>query len=201
MSKQGGKGKFPPRSQRYLDDDEDDIDASQRPKMRTNLPEADLGDPLWVTYGVNPNLPFRAKVEKLLIGWELDVDDIASALGESDVDRVAQVVADVKASWASLGSGLSTEQRVIERGRMLSELIDLKRQLEVLNATSPDYKHLQLQVTILERMAKLRGIDVDKKEAEETAKEDPVEKAINSLSPEALKALHTRLSRPPGQSS
>lgn len=193
MSK--GKNQFPERSQRFLDEDEDDDDFSPQERGgKKQAPAFVSTDPLWLTYGINPALPFRTKVEKLMVGWEMDADAIAKILEEDDSERTERTISEIREGWVRLGSSLTDDEREIERGRMISELNDLKRQAEMLNTQSPDYKHLQLQVSITERIAKLRGIEVDKKDtSKDDEAADPVEHAINSLSPDRLKDLMGRL--------
>lgn len=193
MSK--GRNQFPERSQRFLDEDDDDDGFNPQDRGgKKQAPAFESTDPLWLTYGINPALPFRTKVEKLMVGWEMDADAIAKILEEDDSERTERTISEIREGWVRLGSSLTDEAREIERGRMISELNDLKRQAEVLNTQSPDYKHLQLQVSITERIAKLRGIEVDKKDtSKDDEAADPVEHAINSLSPERLKDLMGRL--------
>lgn len=185
------------------ENDEDDLVLDPSPNKRKHLPQdesarstfANVDDPLWLVYSINPNLPFRHKVEKLLIGWNMTPVEIARVLKEEDVSRVEKLVEEIESYWSDLGAGLTDEARQKARGRMLAELQALKKQVEQLNEENADYKHLQLMMTILERMAKLRGIEIEKKETppEEEENSDPAVDAINALSPDKLQDLYNRL--------
>lgn len=183
-----------PKRKRGFDEEDDDMDFPL-PGTAASLAVDAEEDPLWSVYKIHPNLPFRTKVEKLLVGWGMEAPEIAAIIKEDDVDRVQRTITEVEQKWTDLGEGLTTEERKKARGKMIAELQELKQQVESLNETSPDYKHLQLKLNILERMARLQGIEIDKKELpKEDEAVNPVDKAINGLSPERLKDLYERLS-------
>jgi CO/xanthine dehydrogenase Mo-binding subunit len=192
----------------FFDEEEEDFAPrkSSRRKGRQEQPPpgpppAPTGD-LWSSYQVNPFWPFRVKVERLLLGWRLDAETIAAVLEEEE-SRVRDTISAIEASWTELGGGLSPEEKAKERGRMIAELQVIAQQLASLNESSPDYKHLQLKANLMGQIAKLKGLEIDKKEAalESDDKPETLEDAIAGLPAERLEALASRLDQPSTESS
>jgi hypothetical protein len=154
----------------------------------------ETGNPLWDAYLINPNLPFRVKVEKLLLGWNLDAGAIAMLVGD-EAERVQSVIDDLQDTWRRLGEGLNTEERKLARGKLIAELLELRSQVDSLNSISADYKHLQLKLTIMERIAKLQGIEVEKREVGDEGLTDPLENAVENMEAGQLAELWKRLSQ------
>lgn len=183
-----------PKKRAFLDEEDDDFDMSldsyESPKP--GVPR-DEGDPLWTIYGVNPGLPFRVKVEQLIIMWDLGVEEIASALGE-EIDRVQSEVTKLNADFMALGDSLDPEQRRLARGKMIKELLKYKAELEQLGPTQ-DSKIINMKINIADKIAKLRGLESEKKEiTDEPSSTNPIDEAMAKMTPEQRRSLLTKLS-------
>lgn len=175
---------FPERSQKYFDEN------PEGEEFEAKLPGVpdDAGDPLWTIYGINPGLPFRIKVEQLIMLWDLDEIEIVNALNE-DHSRVHDMVEELKKGWMALGEGLSDEEKTLARGKMITELLRLKNELERLGPTQ-DSKIINMKISLAEKIAKLRGVEKELKETvEDEVSQDPLNKAISDLSPDAQRTL------------
>lgn len=180
---------LPPRKRRPFDED-DEYDEQQQ-QRRPGVPD-DEEDPLWTIYSVHPGLPFRIKVEQLIVLWELDVPEIASALKE-DEDRVQVEVTRLEAEWMELGSALSDDAKQKARGRAIRELLKYKAELEGLGPTQ-DPKVITMKVKLADQINILRGVEKDnKKVAEEDVDADPIAEALGKLSQDKMRDLLTRL--------
>lgn len=184
------RSNLPPRKKRNFD--EDDEGESFVPK-RPGVPE-DEGDPLWTIYAVNPGLPFRIKVEQLMVMWELDVPEIASALKE-DEDRVQTEVDRLELEWMDLGGTLTDDAKQKARGRAIRELLKYKAELEALGPTQ-DPKIITMKIKIAEQISALRGIERGERKEPSEGSGDPIADALSSLSADKLRDLSARLDRP-----
>jgi phage regulator Rha-like protein len=180
----GQRDRFPKRRP-HLEDGEE----VQSPKP--GVPENEL-DPLWSIYGVNPGLPFRTKVEQLMLIWNLPLDDIASALKEP-ISRVQGSFDELNEEWMRIGEGLTESERQLARGKLIKELMRMKSELDMMGPTQ-DAKVIQMKMNLIERLAKLQGLDTDKPEVQEDdSAANPIEEAMKNLTPEQRRALLARL--------
>jgi hypothetical protein len=151
---------------------------------------------IWVDYGIKPNLPTRVKIEQLLIVYRLSPEDIADVL-EMDLDDVEVHIKTLNSEWASLGRVMTPEERDVARGRMITELIRTKKDIEeaMTGATSADKARLlTLKMNVVNQLTNLQGLGLDKKDVFRPEEEvDPVEAKVNELSEERQKELHERL--------
>lgn len=180
------------RKRREIDEDEESFFGDQPEGRRPGVP-VDDGDPLWTIYAINPGLPTRVKIEKLMVMWELEASEIASILqmGESEV----QVEVDkIERDWMSLGQDLTDDELQKARGKMIKELLQHKSELEGLGPTQ-DTKVITMKIKITEQIAKLRGLDRDRKPAEEEDSANPVAAALAKMTPEQSRTLLDRLGR------
>jgi hypothetical protein len=181
------------RRRREFDDDEEDGSfATDVPGRRPGVPFDD-GDPLWTIYSINPGLPFRVKVEKLMVMWDLGVEEIADALKESE-DRVQTEYDRIQSEWMTLGETLSDDELQKARGKMIKELLQHKAELEGLGPTL-DQTIIKLKITLTEKIAKLRGLERERKAAEDAEPDGSVASALSHLTPERSRELLERLGR------
>lgn len=184
-----------------FDNDEDLVPAQSRTKEKQKrvgekIAQAKDPDahPLWSTYGIMPSLPASVKIEKLLLYGVTDIIEIAE-LTEVDEDIAQETVRRINKKWADMALPLSSDDRLLAKGRLIAEFTELLSQMEQLNAAFPDYKHLQFILSLREKMARLRGIDVDKKPIEDMGapKADHLQTALEGLSEEASRDLVSML--------
>lgn len=181
---------LPPRKKRNFDEDEEgDGFVPKRP----GVPD-DEGDPLWTIYAVNPGLPFRIKVEQLMVMWELDVPEIASALKE-DEDRVQTEVDRLEAEWMDLGGSLSDDAKQKARGRAIRELLKYKSELEALGPMQ-DPKIITMKIKIADQISTLRGIERGERKEAAEGSDDPIGAALGALSADKMRTLMARLDAP-----
>lgn len=171
---------------------DDDLEEETGPKP--GVPE-DESNPLWSIYGIHPGLPFRIIVEKLILLWDLSVSEIISVTKE-EASRVQHTVDDLNRGWVSLGEGLTEDEKVLARGKMIKELLGLKAELEKIQNTQ-DSKVINMKINLAEKIAKLRGVETEKKPVvDETQDElDPIHSAIGKLNPEERRRLHDSLNK------
>lgn len=182
----------PKKGNNFHDEEDDDFIGGLDPAPRPGVP-SDEGDPLWSIYGVNPGLPFRVKVEQLIIMWDLGPEEIAAALNE-DPDKVQAEVTKLNADFMALGDSLDPEQRRLARGKMIKELLKYKAELEQLGPTQ-DSKIINMKINIADKIAKLRGLESEKKEiSDEPTSTNPIDEAMAKMTPEQRRALLTKLS-------
>lgn len=134
------------------------------PKQETSSSKPASGldaERLWETYSIKEDWPSETKIELLIIMWKLKPDQISEILG-LDLTEVQGVVTELENSWRDLGRPLSPEERELERGRQIAELERLRSQLEEAYIINKDPKFLTQKANVLERLAKLRGIEQEK---------------------------------------
>lgn len=148
---------------------------------------------LWEIYSIKSEWPTDKKIELLIIMWKLTVDQIADILGmyEDDVKTQVQQIED---AWRNLGRTLSKEERELERGRQIAELDRLRSQLEEAYIIHKDPKYLIQKANVLERLAKLRGLEQDK-HVEKGEKRDgrTLQEKIDSMPADKNRELLERL--------
>jgi hypothetical protein len=171
---------------------EDDDFFGEEETSRPGIP-SDTGDPLWTIYAINPGLPFRVKVEKLMLMWELDAEEIAAVLKER-VDLVQTEVSRIETEWMSIGEPLTDEELQRARGKMIKELLQHKAELEGMGPTQ-DSKIITMKISLSEKLAKLRGLDREKKQPEEGATGDAVADLLSAMTPEKTRDLLARLDK------
>jgi len=184
---------------RRFDDDFEDI-PQPRARRGSAVEDEDVAqqppaDPLYAVYGIFPTMPVRVKVEKLLMGWSMDAEDIAALL-DQDIYVITRLVNELETKWATLGEALSDQEQKIERGKYLSELqATLKDVNEAYNSTK-DIKLLNTKINLMEKITKLKGIDTDKRPnqaVDDGSGKKTLEDKIKTLTPEQLKGLHEKL--------
>lgn len=167
----------------------DEDDPENKPKQ-PGVPE-DETNPLWSVYRIHPGLPYKIKVEQLVILWNLDAKDIAAVLGE-DLTRVTDTIRALEEDWTQLGEGLNEEEKRLARGKLISELRKWKAQLEAMG--DGDAKVINMKLNISDRIAKLQGVESEKKAAaQDDVKKDLIEEALEKLTPEARRNLMKQL--------
>lgn len=121
-------------------------------------------DPLFTLYGLHSTLPFRVKIRRLAMGWGMTAEEIADLLHARDeIESVQKVFEECEAEWKELGEPLHPEAQTLARGRMIAELMEVKRAVEEMHGANSDIKLLNLKMTVLDRIAKLRNLEADKK--------------------------------------
>jgi hypothetical protein len=159
--------------------------AINRPKTREEI--------LWSEYAIQPNLPLRTKVEQLMLLWRLPAVAIARLLDINQSQAQEEIEA-LNEEWLALGKPLDEETRQIVRGRMIAELVRLKAELESANAGNPDSRLLALKLQVIDKLTKLQGLDLDKRETTiEDEVVNPIGDAIDSLTEERRAELLARL--------
>lgn len=154
-------------------------------------------DILWAEFGVKPNWPVRTKIEHLTMFYRLRVSDMAKLLQFSE-ESVEEEVEALKDDWIGMGKLPKGKERELHRGRVLAKLRRMEATLEsALTSTPEDAKLLTLLLNIQDRVAKMLGLDTDKRDAatEEEAEGDSFSKAIEDLSLERQRELHARLTK------
>lgn len=163
-----------------------------KPETRTKSIGLD-SERLWETYSIKAEWPDEQKVELLILMWKLTVEQIADILGlyEDDVRSQVQQIED---GWRNLGRTLTKEERELERGRQIAELERLRSQLEEAYIIHKDPKFLTQKANVLERLAKLRGLEQDKG-IDKTVKNDgrTLQEKIDSLPADKNRELLERL--------
>jgi len=181
------------------------LEAAQqgrRPRLFPQVTDDDdmgftFNERIWVEYGIKPNLPTRSKIEQLFVLYRLPAEEIASvlAMGKEDVEEHLETL---NSEWQNLGRVMTPEEREIARGRMVSELLKLKAEIEeaMMGATSADKaRMLTLKMNVVNQLTQLQGLTLDKKEVIKPEDEgvDPIEQRVKELSEERQKELHARL--------
>jgi predicted DNA-binding protein YlxM (UPF0122 family) len=167
----------------------------------------DRGSELYKSYGIRPTLPVRTKVEGLHLVYRLSVSQIAELLGIS-ISVVRDEIEELREDWKRLGKPLSLDEREMERGRMIAGLDRLIQQIDDQIISSGDgSKLLTLKMNAMDRQAKLRGLEYDKRQQAVDEEESEanifgaVEEQIKSLPSERLEDMMARLEEDPTQSS
>jgi len=176
--------------------DDDVPDLMPEELERDDLPAifANPEDELFKCYGLRPNLPVRTKVEHLHLIYRLPVDQIASLLGITR-DLVVSEIEDLKNDWRQMGKPLTSDDRELERGRLIASLDRLIQQIDdQLVGPGDNNRILTLKLNALDRRAKLLGLEYDKSQvaAEETAEADILEtvgQKIDAMDPEKLEEM------------
>ena len=181
-----GVGGIPVPTEDNWDDPTDRVDTN-RPKTQDEI--------LWSEYAIQPNLPLRTKIEQLMLLWRLPAPAIARMLDIS-LSLAQEEIEALNKEWLALGRPLDEESRQVVRGRMIAELTRLKAELESNSAGNPDARLLALKLQIIERLTKLQGLDIDRKDTVyEEESLDPVKVAIEALSEERRAELLAQLKK------
>jgi len=172
----------------------DEWNGYPTPSVDVNRPKS-KEEILWSEYSIQPNLPIRSKVEQLMLLWRLPAGAIASLMDLS-LSVVQEEIDALNKEWAELGKPLDEESRQVVRGRMIVELTKLKADLETANAGNPDPRLLTLKLQVIEKLTKLQGLDLDRKNPSiEEESMNPVEDAIDALGEERRAELLARLKK------
>jgi len=181
-----GVGGIPVPTEDNWDDPTDRINTN-RPKTQEEI--------LWSEYAIQPNLPLRTKIEQLMLLWRLPATAIARLLDIS-LNLAQEEIETLNKEWLALGRPLDEESRQVVRGRMIAELTRLKTELESNSAGNPDARLLALKLQVIDKLTKLQGLDLDRKDTVyEEESLDPVKTAIDALSEERRAELLAQLKR------
>jgi hypothetical protein len=149
---------------------------------------------LYNEYGIKPNLPLRTKIEQLTLAWRLSIREIAHLL-ELDVSTVEKELNILREDWRKLGSPLDDADREVQKGQTIAELSRLKLQVKEATTGNPDPRMLTLAMNIEERLMKLKGLDGKPETEVEEDTLNPVENALNQLTPDQQEKLLNKLRR------
>lgn len=180
------------RPRREFDDEEDGGFLPEERGRRPGTP-IDDADPLWTIYAINPGLPTRVKIEKLMVMWELDTPEIASVLS-LDEEGVQSEVDRIKKDWSALGEELGDDELQMARGKMIKELLQHKSELEGLGPTQ-DQQIIKLKIMLTEKIAKLRGLERERKSSEEQDTGDLIADGLAHMTPDSYRNLLARLDK------
>ena len=181
-----GVGGIPVPTEDNWDDPTDRINTN-RPKTQEEI--------LWSEYAIQPNLPLRTKIEQLMLLWRLPATAIARLL-DINLNLAQEEIETLNKEWLALGRPLDEESRQVVRGRMIAELTRLKTELESNSAGNPDARLLALKLQVIDKLTKLQGLDLDRKDTVyEEESLDPVKTAIDALSEERRAELLAQLKR------
>jgi hypothetical protein len=199
------KPRFDPTSDDYVEEIMQAAAQGRRPEFEededANAPSYDF-DPrerIWVDYGIKPNLPMKVKVEQLMMVYRLDVENIADVLS-TDYDTVEGIIAGLKEEWKTLGRTMTPAEREVARGQMISELLRTKKEIEeaMAGANSADKaRMLTLKINVINQLNQLQNLAPAKNDIAQQEEEniDPVQAAVDAMSPEKQEALFERLRR------
>lgn len=176
--------------------DTEDVHSKPAKKAGKPTPNAEAlardpnGDPLWETYGIQPTLPGRVKVEQLMLCGVEDVEEIAE-LCDLELEEAAKYKTSIEGKWKNMATPLEGDAKAIQKGQLIAKFMAILTKLEGLDSAFPDYKHLQLKLAISEKIARLRGIDVDRKpvDVETPISNDPIKEAFSDLGADASESL------------
>lgn len=157
------------------------------------------GQFLFDTYGIKVASPLSRKIEILVVCYRLETEAIARLLGIEEDEAKAEKQK-LEKEWLRLGQPLSFDERAIARGQMVAELTILKRDIEDQMSADPDSKLLTLRMQILNQLAKLQGLDTDKKMTEPGDSDTPgnkITEALNSMGTEQIERLMLELASSP----
>lgn len=153
-----------------LDLDMPDLMPKPRPARSRARQEEDESyysnpeDELFKCYGIRPNLPLRTKVEHLHLTYRLPVHQIADLLKISS-NVVMDEIEELKEDWKRMGKPLSSDDREMERGRLIAGLDRLIQQIDdQIIASGDGSKVLSLKLNAMEKRAKLLGLEFDKRQ-------------------------------------
>jgi hypothetical protein len=187
------------KNSRPRDEDEDDDLQPDNPEGYID-PEI---EPLWNTYRIKKDWPLRAKVELLLSVWKL-TPSVISALLEMKEKDVKRFVSEIHEEWEALGKSLGPKEKIRERGRLIADLENIKSQLDQQLLLNHDPKIIAQKITIVQQLAKLRGIDADKSVAEDIEGSQTFEdKLRDKIGVDQLEAMvkQLKVSQPEGDES
>jgi hypothetical protein len=148
------------------------------------------------TYSIRWEWPDRKKIELLVLMWDLTCETIAQILGLLE-EEVQQHIQELEDSWRSLGRPLAPEDRELARGRQIAELERLRQQFEEAYLNSKDPKFLEKKAVVLDKLAKLRGIEADRNQ--DDAGDDGtvnLKKKIGAMDVDTQRELLKRLQTP-----
>lgn len=157
-------------------------------------------DLIWTTYSINPKLPRKSIVEQLLILWRMPAEAMATVLG-LDEDVIQCDIDTLREEWRGMGKALTLDERETARGRMIAELNRLKADIEDATLGNKDVRLLTLKLTVIDRLSKMLGLDVEKREPvrEEppniTEDVDNTDQILDGLEPTMVEELFARLNR------
>lgn len=156
-------------------------------------------DELFKCYGIRPNLPLRTKVEHLHLTYRLPVTQIADLLKISS-NVVLDEIEELKEDWKRMGKPLTSDDREMERGRLIAGLDRLIQQIDdQIIASGDGSKVLSLKLNAMEKRAKLLGLEFDKRQQaveDETAEAsilETVEQRIEAMPSDMLEQMMARL--------
>ncbi len=168
--------------------------GNDTPSVDVNRPKT-KEEILWSEYSIQPNLPIRSKIEQLMLLWRLPAGAIARLM-DLTLDLVQEEIEALNKEWAELGKPLDEESRQVVRGRMIVELTKLKADLDTGTAGNPDPRLLTLKLQVIEKLTKLQGLDLDRKNPfVEEESLNPVEDAIDALGADKRAELLSRLKK------
>lgn len=147
---------------------------------------------LWTQYAIRRQWPTQEKVYLLWDLWKLSALSIAEVLGITEADAEKHIET-LKAEITALGSTLTPEDQVYERGRMIKQLERALLQCESQYTASRDPKILQQKSQILEKILKLRGLDQNKINSDTEKDGVSFEDKVNSMTAEKKAELANRL--------
>lgn len=149
---------------------------------------------LWETYSVKGEWPINKKIELLILMWELSTAQLADVLG-MHIDDVQTHVQHIEDGWKDLGRTLTKEERDLARGRQIAELERLRAQLEEVYMLNKDPKFLTQKANVLDKLAKLRWLEQDKRAINTDSVKDgrSLQEQIDSLPVDKNRELLDRL--------
>lgn len=173
----------------------------RRPNIFPNMngedeEEVTSTEQIWVDYGIKPGLPAKAKIEQLLVVYRLEPEDIARVM-DIKVETVEDIIRTLNSEWSCLGRVMSPDERDIARGRMISELVRMKSEIEkAMTGASPSDKArlLSLKMSVVNQLTTLQGLSIDKREPlKSDDATDPLDAAVKNMTDERRDALYARL--------
>lgn len=192
-----------PELQDVLDQLEDR--STKKPKKKASAPVQEFipkecmspDQILWMDFQVKPNWPIRTKVEHLVMFYRLPARDIAPLLQMSE-EMIEDEIKALQGDWISMGKIPKGKERDLHRGRVVSKLRRMETTIEAeLTSTPGDTKLLTLLLTVQDRIAKIMGLETDKRDSVlgEEVEGDSFTRILQNMSPEKQQELHARLSR------
>lgn len=181
--------------------------GKKEPESWQRLPaEMSPDEILWNDFQVKPNWPLRTKVEHLFMFYRLPARDISKLTGVGE-ELIESEIEALKNDWIDLGRIPQGAERELHRGKVIAKLRRMEATIESALMSCPeDSKLLTLLLNVQDRISKLLGLEMDKKETPSMVLDDtdPFTRAsqvISELSPDRLQILHARLNRKKDQPS
>lgn len=146
-------------------------------------------------YGIKPLWSISKIIEHLLLYYNLPEIEISKLLNIS-IEDVAANIKDIEIKWKDLGKTLTSEQKEEEKGKLISKLTKLERNIDLELSKNPgDGKLLDLQLKVLEKLTKLRAIDenISKDITEIEDFNSKLLEKLNALDIEELSAMEKEL--------